>query len=444
MPISRFTLALISLLGFAGAANAVTQVRVTTTEDSFDGACDAHCSLREAIHVVNTNPGDYRIILDIGTYRLSLPPPMKRGVIQDEDEGHNGDLDIIGSLVIRGAGPDRTIIDAQGQDRIFDVLDYAQLDLRNLGLRNGMHPVDGGAIRNSGFLALRSVHLRDNRVVSQTSPTQGGAIANYGVLDVFSSQLINNQSESANGSYSRGGAIFNALVLQVRDSRFQNNRTLGGSQTRASGAAVYTFGHADIARSAMLDNHSDGEGSAISNRQLGILKLSNSSLFRNGTGTARPGAVISNGLQGSGRPSLRLVHVTLADNLGYGLDNHGDVDARNSIILGNRSADGQVSNCRDNLGEPTFKARGLLLGAESLCPGDLRVADGELFTRVLQPSHDGNGVRTGFLPQVEGPALGAGVGSCAGHDQVGTLRPQDANGDGQARCDLGAFELPGI
>ena len=328
--------------------------------------------------------------------------------------------------------------------RIFDVLDYAQLDLRNLGLRNGFHPVDGGAIRNSSFLALRQVHLRDNRVANQNSPTQGGAIANYGVLDVFSSQLINNQSESANGSHSRGGAIFNALVLQVRDSRFENNRVLGGTQTRSSGAALYTFGHADIARSAMLGNFSDGEGSAISNRQLGILKVSNSSLYGNGTGVVRPGAVISNGLQASGRPSLRLVHVTLVDNLGYGLDNHGEVDARNSIILGNRSAEGQPSNCRDNQREPVFKARGLMLGTESLCQADLRIPDGELFAQVLQPAHDGGNSNAGFLPRVDGPALGAGVGSCAGHDQVGTPRPQDGDGDGVARCDLGAFELPGI
>lgn len=443
MPINRLTLAFCTLLAFASSASAL-EIRVTTTSDSFDGVCDEHCSLREAVYLANETAGEHQILLGSGTYRLTLPPPMVRGVIQDEEEARNGDLDIIGSMTIRGAGPSRTIIDPQGQDRIFDVLDYAQLELRNMTLRNGFHPVDGGAIRNSSFVVLRQVKLHDNRVVNQNGATQGGAIANYGVLDIYRSELRDNLSESSNGTHARGGAIFNALVLLVRDSRIENNKVLGGTQTRASGGGVYTFGHADIARSALLGNHSDGEGSAISNRQLGILKLSNSSLYGNGTGAARPGAVLSNGLQASGRPSLRLVHVTLADNLGYGLDNYGDVDIRNSIILGNRSADDQASNCRDNLGEPTFKARGLILGAESLCPADLRVADGELLRQVLQPAHDEGGTRTGFLPQVDGPALGAGVGSCAGHDQVGTLRPQDANGDGRARCDLGAFEVPGI
>lgn len=443
MPINRLTLAFCTLLAFASSASAL-EIRVTTTGDSFDGVCDEHCSLREAVHLANTTEGDHQILLGSGTYQLSLAPPLLKGVIQDEEEARNGDLDIIGSMTIRGAGPTRTIIDAQGQDRIFDVLDYAQLELRNMTLRNGFHPVDGGAIRNASFLVLRQVLLHDNRVVNDEGATQGGAIANYGVLDIYRSELRDNLSESSNGTHARGGAIFNALVLLVRDSRIENNRVLAGPRTRASGGALYTFGHADIARSALLGNFSDGEGSAISNRQLGILKVSNSSLFGNGTGATRPGAVLSNGLQASGRPSLRLVHVTLADNLGYGLDNHGEVDARNSIILGNRSADGQVSNCRDNLSESAFKARGLLLGTESLCRADLRVADSELFTRVLQPALDGPGVRTGFLPQVDGPALGAGVGSCAGHDQVGTPRPQDANGDGQARCDLGAFELQGI
>lgn len=443
MLINRLTLAFVSLLGFASAAHAA-HIRVTTTEDSFDGACDHHCSLREAIHVANTTPGDHRIILDIGTYQLSLPPPMLKGVLQDEDEGRNGDLDIIGSLTIRGAGPDRTIIDAQGLDRVFDVLDYATLDLRNLAVRNGLHPVDGGGIRNGSLLALRQVHLRDNRVFNKHSPTQGGAIANYGVLDVFSSQLHNNQSESLNGAHSRGGAIFNALVLKVRDSRFENNRALGGAQTRSSGAALYTFGNADIARSALLNNRSDGEGGAISNRQLGIVKISNSSLYANGNGAAHPGAVLSNGLEESGRPSMQLIHVTLADNRGYGLDNRGDLSVRNSIILGNRSSEGAASNCRHNPGDSAFSARGLLLGAESLCQADLRVANNELFSRVLQPAHDDGGPRTGFFPRLDGPALEAGVGSCARHDQVGLPRPQDGNGDGVARCDLGAFERPGI
>src|SRR5690606_28985930 len=251
-----------------------------------------------------------------------------------------------------------------------------------------------------------------------------------------------NQSESGDGTYSRGGAIFNALVLYVRESRFENNRALGGKQ-QASGAALYNFGHADIARSAILGNRSDGEGSAISNRQMGILKVAHSTFCGNGEGVAAPGTVLSNGPSASGRPQLHLVHVTLVDNLGYGLDNHGDATVRNSIILGNRSDTGTISNCRSNLPGSTFSARGLMLGLESGCQADLRVADRELFTRVLQPVHDHDGIRTGFYPRLDGPALGAGVGSCAGHDQIRVPRPQDANGDGVASCDLGAFELLG-
>ena len=64
--------------GLAGAlaaghpepAAAVTYA-VTKTEDTADGACDADCSLREAVIAANAAPGMDTITIPVGTYQLT-------------------------------------------------------------------------------------------------------------------------------------------------------------------------------------------------------------------------------------------------------------------------------------------------------------------------------------------------------------------------------------
>ncbi|MEO5623505.1 MAG: CSLREA domain-containing protein, partial [Dokdonella sp.] len=52
------------------SVTAATQYAVTKTADTNDGACDADCSLREAIAASNANPGAVRI--PAGTYSLTI------------------------------------------------------------------------------------------------------------------------------------------------------------------------------------------------------------------------------------------------------------------------------------------------------------------------------------------------------------------------------------
>lgn len=411
------------------------EFRVTTEVDSFDERCDSHCSLRDAIHQANRTPGQHLIRLPAGTYRLSLTTP---GTPDDreEDENRNGDLDVYGQFEVRGAGPDRTIIDGLSQDRLFDVLEEAELKLTSLTLRNGRHAFDGGALRNAGYTVLRQVVLENNRVESASEAVQGGAIANYGLLDIYRSELRNNVARSLQGPYSRGGAIFNALVLQVRDSRLQGNQALGGRNTLVNGGALYSFGSADVARVLLLSNRSDGDGSAISNQQMGLLRLVNATL-RDNRGA---GATVNNGQSAGPLAQLGLIHVTLVQNTGGGLDNQGDLRARNSLLLGNRDGQGQVSNCQDGK-RGSVSARGLMVDPSSPCKADLRIADGELFRQVLQAFHDEGQLHAGYLPRPRGMAVDAVFESCPSHDQRSLPRPVDGNGDGDPRCDLGSLEL---
>lgn len=68
---------LIALLGtLLGATSAwAADLRVTTEADAFDGVCDSHCSLRDAVSTANGLSGPQRILLPAGVYRLDLPAP---------------------------------------------------------------------------------------------------------------------------------------------------------------------------------------------------------------------------------------------------------------------------------------------------------------------------------------------------------------------------------
>jgi CSLREA domain-containing protein len=88
---------------------------VTQLADA-NGACDAGCSLREAILAANATPGADTILLPAGVHRLTI-------VGACENAGMTGDLDVTYALTITGAGPDQSIVDAAGlSDRVLHVL----------------------------------------------------------------------------------------------------------------------------------------------------------------------------------------------------------------------------------------------------------------------------------------------------------------------------------
>src|SRR2546425_8661400 len=77
-----------------------------------DGRCATAagtCTLRAAIQETNAEPGADTIMVQAGTYLLTIPG---RG----EDAAATGDLDIAEALTIIGAGADSTIVDGNGID----------------------------------------------------------------------------------------------------------------------------------------------------------------------------------------------------------------------------------------------------------------------------------------------------------------------------------------
>ena len=443
------------LLSGATGVHAATLL-VTTKTDSYDGQCNQHCSLRDAVAVANQASGSSIILLPSGTYTLTrrnLRDADDQPI--DEDDNLTGDLDVTGEVLIQGAGIGKSIVDGVNPDpfsyehRLFEVRPGARLILKSLSLTNGDSAGNGGAVENHGNLLLHDVQARGNYAseldyVGDLDDGRGGAIANYGDLLVSASSFIQNHATNDVNGNPLGGAIFNSGNLQVRGSHFDSNG-LSGWSLAGAGTAIYNTASARIETSSFVGNYvgESGKGGAITNEG-GVLTVTNSTFGFNLNGA------ITNGRNDSPpaiRSSATLTNVTITDSIfdlggRVAVMNWGQLRIRNSLIAGNGFWDGEPLNC-ENFGDHySYEAIGLLRNDESSnCDADLFVPLEQTFTQVLSRTLSSDG-KTSFYALLPGsPALDAGVGSCVSKDQRGVSRPKDGNGDGVAVCDLGAYEL---
>ena len=224
------TLGLLWLL----AAGSVQPVRadsftVTTTVDENDGSCsDGDCSLRDAIILANGNGEADTITLESGIYVLSIAGA-------DEDACRTGDLDITGTLTLVGQGPQRTIIDANGIDRVFHLLSGANtVVISGVTIMNGSvgASVSGGGIFNHAADLI----LINTVVTSNTAGYGGGVFVREGSATLSSGQIVNNTANNSGGG------------LYVRDGRatlsggqiVSNTANKGGGVFVAESTAVFT------------------------------------------------------------------------------------------------------------------------------------------------------------------------------------------------------------
>jgi CSLREA domain-containing protein len=458
LPFARVSVLSLLLLPLCAQA---AEIKVSKTSDSQDGACDSDCSLREAVIKANSTSGEQLIRLATGTYQLTLPAPKEDGDVFDEDANEHGDLDVSGSLTIRGAGIDKTFIDGNFIDRLIEVLPGARLTLSHLTLTRGRHSDDGGAIRNQGELYINDAVFERNVITHSFSPVRGGAIANYGLLRAVRTTFRGNIADTGDTNWSLGGAVYNQGELWMRDIEWRGN-SARTDDVISAGGGLFNMGTADIARALFVGNDTgEGSGSAISNQNGGQLSLRNVTVSGNTGDSYRPDGAVANGAVYPYQPdypnppllpSMYLEHVTIAANQGsVGLLNLGQLRVRNSLVMATQSdlTDPDLTydlsvNCLNSGGQATFNARGLLLGQDGgNCVGDLPPArEAQAFTKVMFPLADNYASLPTHALRRGSPAVDTAVGSCPQDDQRARARPQDGDGDGIAVCDIGAFERP--
>ncbi|MGL6282732.1 MAG: Ig-like domain-containing protein [Microcoleaceae cyanobacterium] len=261
----------------------MTIINVTTTFDEQNNI--GNISLREAIIQANSSPSDDTIILPGGTYQF-----IASGT--GEDNARTGDLDILSSggklTIISNNG--QAVINGGGLDRVFDVLNSASLDLRNITVSGGKEYYGGGIqVGSNANLNLLSCTINSN------SSTGGGAgISSSGNLIINDSIITGNYTDGS------GGGIYNVGQITINNSTISNNTA--GSGAGFSNTSNYST--STIKNSTINGNFASN--SAILHRS-GQLNITNSTISNN-TGYS------SGGIQINGSASLNIESSTITAN----------------------------------------------------------------------------------------------------------------------------------
>jgi CSLREA domain-containing protein len=262
----------VCVAGLAAAAPAAAATfTVTTTADNGDGACDATCTLRDAVASANKDATKDTILLPAGTLRL------ERSGLDNTNE--NGDLDIEDPLVIQGTGPATTTISAVGQDRVIDV-EATDLLLTGVTVTGGVVSSipefandSGGGLRAQGgsSLELDQVVVRGNLAqgIGGSGALGAGIYSKDGSLIVRNSAIVGNTA-SPDGSGGGIGVEGDTAVTSLVNVTIAQNTV----SSVAGGYFSNQEATADLAFTTVIENEAGIEGGGFNSNPKMLLRSS--------------------------------------------------------------------------------------------------------------------------------------------------------------------------
>jgi uncharacterized repeat protein (TIGR01451 family) len=346
----------------------------------------------------------------------------------------------------------------------------ANVTLTGVAVSNNRAPSDGdgGGIFNRGTLAMVGGTIAGNTALSGAGLANGSGAFAGGAVTLTNTIVENNEAVVF------GGGLFTSSILphgtiSITGGAVRNNRARDAGGIHSSGTLTIT-------RATIANNTAAYAGGIVSNGQTTITlsTVSGNSADRIGGLGVMPGTtarienatVSGNTATTLAQPSsgglevlgmMEINSSTIAGNTGSvgGILNQGHVIVANSIVAGNRRSDATSSECLIEAGAAaipwTFVNN--LVGEDAACGIAVNlnltrlVPSDTVFTDVLAPLTDNGGVTEthallpgslaidGIVPVPPMPGF-----DCPARDQRGDPRGRDGDGNGVARCDIGAFE----
>jgi hypothetical protein len=351
--------------------------QVTDSGDAGSGTCSTVCTLRDAISAADANPGT-----DTITFASTLSGDTI--LLDIANKGHIASSGTA-ALTIQGLGANQLTVSGGGvasnDNGGILAFDGGNLTISNISFADGKTLAAGGALSvvSTGDVKMSKVTLVGNYAIANGG---GLSVNTTGNVRVEYSTFNGNQSYgngSGGGFYARGTTVVVA------------NCTLHGNFTNVFGGGFDAHGTLRMYNDTISNNAATVGGGGFS--LLGGDGTMNNSIVADNTGSTSYG------------PEF------LAGTFNYVGSNF---TANFSLIKGNFKVDGTFTNSNAKLHEDPKL-------------GPLAYNGGPTRTRALLPGS---------------PAIDSGTNSiCTPADQRQMPRPDDGNGDGAYRCDMGAFEV---
>ena len=308
--------------------------------------------------------------------------------------------------------------DGTGDVQVFYVISGVSAALQNLTVTKGS-AATGGAIENSGTLAVNNCNFSGNRATNRII-TGGGAINNVGHMTVNESTFSGNSSNSVGGAIDNNGSATNAWAAITNSTFSGNSAHYGGAIQNGS-----LDGWLTVTNSTFIGNSASSNGGGIDNSYSG-LTVTNSTFSGNSASSNGGGFYISNstttvtnstfsGNSASSGGGIYIVSgTTIFDNSLIANSTGGNCNSYVSYAsYGNLADDTSCSDIPTHFRYST-----------TLQLGVLGIYGGATQTIPLLPGS--SAINSGFMSY------------CPATDQRGVARPQGA------RCDAGAFESQGF
>lgn len=422
---------------------------------------------------------------------LNQPMPDLVGVqLRIDGSDHNS-----GRVIVDGNG--------HGQVSVASGSNLQSLHLVGLTLRRGGRIDVGGCIRvrnANTALTLDAMRVEDCRVYYQSAApgVRGGAVFAAGPLTVRDSLFSGNQIQSDAGvpvaaNDALGGAIYkegghavlierssfennrvylnnslpsfcasghggalalnmagSGLSVTIRDSRFEANKLSCRNPSVAydldgtgDGGAIVYYGNG--ANNALLENNYFHGNRGNRGGAVGFIQaLTTNATVRNNTFYANQSNATGGGLAFVNCCSVTVDHNTFHDNISGspGLPDQLALMVGTLASLGHNIINGGDPACDSSLAASQNGIAGynLYFGGSCLIANDVGSQHVDYMTWLNAPSNSGGYVPT-LYPAYGSPAIDAGdPNGCATYDARYVVRPVDGDGDGIARCDIGAVE----